>query len=184
MPKAPGATPRKADRSAASRPGPAGQEAVLGLLRTASVLQRFYARLIEPHGLTYQQYNVLRILRAAGSRGLPTLAIRDRMVEQAPGITRLIDKLESEGFVRRERGTPDRRQVFCRITPAGLALLKRLDAPIERANDAALRMLSSAEQRTLSRLLERVRRAHREDASAGEDDGRAEGGSARQRVRG
>ena len=171
MPKAPGAILHKAGRTGPS--SPTGQEAVLGLLRAASVLQRFYARLIEPHGLTYQQYNVLRILRAAGSRGLPTLAIRDRMVEQAPGITRLIDKLESEGFVRRERGTPDRRQVFCRITPAGLALLKRLDAPIDKANDAALRMLTRTEQRTLTRLLDRVRAGHRENA-AGEDDGRSE----------
>jgi DNA-binding MarR family transcriptional regulator len=145
-----------------------GQEAVLALLRTASILQRFYARIIEPHGLTYQQYNVLRILRSAGSRGLPTLAIRDQMVEQAPGITRLIDRLESDGLVRRERGAPDRRQVFCRITPAGLTLLRRLDAPIAEADDAALGMLSATEKRTLTRLLDRVRAAYREERGDGE----------------
>lgn len=137
-----------------------GQEAVLALLCTTSVLQRFYAGVIEPYGLTYQQYNVLRILRGAGGHGLPTLAIRDRMVEQAPGITRLIDKLERAGLVRRERGRPDRRQVFCQITSAGLAVLRRLDAPIDRAHDAALRTLSAAEQRMLVRLLAQVRQGH------------------------
>lgn len=149
-------------------PHSAGQEAVLALLRTASILQRFYARIIEPHGLTYQQYNVLRILRGAGSRGLPTLAIRDQMVEQAPGITRLIDRLEADGLVKRERGAPDRRQVFCRITAPGLTLLRRLDAPIAEADESALGMLSATEKRTLSRLLDRVRAAYREELTDGE----------------
>jgi DNA-binding MarR family transcriptional regulator len=168
MPRSTGAARQEAKRNG---PGHAvGQDAVLALLRTASVLQRFYARIIEPHGLTYQQYNVLRILRDAGARGLPTLAIRDRMIEQAPGITRLIDKLEGQGLVRRQRGAPDRRQVFCRIVPAGLALLKRLDAAIDQADDTALGMLSATEQRALVRLLDRVQAEHRDEGADGELD--------------
>jgi DNA-binding MarR family transcriptional regulator len=162
-----------ASRGNKQRPAHASeQEAVLALLRTASILQRYYARIIEPHGLTYQQYNVLRILRSAGSRGLPTLAIRDQMIEQAPGITRLIDRLEADGLVRRERGAPDRRQVFCRITPAGLTVLRRLDAPITEADEAALGMLSSNEKRTLTRLLDRVRSAYVEERGDGEPKAR------------
>ncbi len=175
MPRAPSAVQHEIKQSKPFQS--AGQEAVLALLRTASVLQRFYARLIEPHGLTSQQYNVLRILRGAGSRGLATLAIRDRMVEQAPGITRLIDKLESEGFVRRQRGTPDRRQVFCTITSAGLALLRRLDPVVDRADDEALGMLSVMEQRTLIRLLDRVRARHQDVEGEAEEKGEQEGES-------
>lgn len=165
MSRSSGDTVREIKQKATQSPG---QDAVLALLRTASILQRFYARIIEPHGLTYQQYNVLRILRSAGSRGLPTLAIRDQMVEQAPGITRLIDRLEADGLVRRERGAPDRRQVFCRITSAGLTLLRRLDAPISEADESALGMLSATEKRTLGRLLDRVRAAYREEREDGD----------------
>ncbi|HXH40516.1 MAG TPA: MarR family transcriptional regulator, partial [Thermoanaerobaculia bacterium] len=99
------------------------QEAAVALLRTADVLRRIIGAVVEPKGITTQQYNVLRILRGAGERGLPTLEIADRMIETTPGITRLVDRLETKKFVVRERCLTDRRQVFCRITPSGLSLL-------------------------------------------------------------
>ena len=80
-----------------------GQEGLLSLLRTADQLKRHVASVVEPCGLTLQQFNVLRILRGAGGRGLPTLDIAERMIEQAPGITRLLDRLERKALVRRER---------------------------------------------------------------------------------
>ncbi|MFP5247340.1 MAG: MarR family winged helix-turn-helix transcriptional regulator, partial [Thermoanaerobaculia bacterium] len=101
------------------------QEAALALLRTADLVRRSIGAVVEPEGITMQQYNVLRILRGAGEKGLPTLEIAERMVEQTPGITRLIDRLETKQLVGRERCPTDRRQVFCRITKEGLALLAR-----------------------------------------------------------
>jgi DNA-binding MarR family transcriptional regulator len=135
----------------------AGHEAFVSILRTAAVVQRHLARVVEGSGVTIQQYNVLRILRGAGTTGLPTLAIRDRMVEEAAGITRLLDKLESSGYVVRERSTPDRRQVLCRITPLGLRLLDALDLPVDRANDTAFAALDDSEKQTLVDLLGAVR---------------------------
>jgi DNA-binding MarR family transcriptional regulator len=124
---------------------------------------------VEPSGITVQQYNVLRILRGAGGAGLPTLAIRDRMIEEAAGITRLLDKLESAGHVVRERSTPDRRQVVCQITPAGLVLLAALDAPMEAMTESAFSTLDDAEKASLAELLGAVRVACRGDApSAGQ----------------
>jgi DNA-binding MarR family transcriptional regulator len=135
----------------------AGHEAVVSILRTAAVVQRHIAQVVETNGITIQQYNVLRILRGAGDGGLPTLAIRDRMIEEAAGITRLLDKLEGTGFVVRERSTPDRRQVVCQITPAGLALLADLDKPVDAVNLTLVRMLDEAERKTLIELLGAVR---------------------------
>lgn len=135
-------------------------EAMVGILRTAAVVQRHLAQVVDASGVTAQQYNVLRILRGAGTEGLPTLAIRDRMIEEAAGITRLLDRLEAAGFVVRERSTPDRRQVLCRITPSGLAVLAALDAPVEEVHEMALANLSVAEQRTLIELLGAIRAAY------------------------
>ena len=132
-------------------------EAVISILRTAALVQRHVSLVVEGSGVTIQQYNVLRILRGAGTVGLPTLAIRDRMIEEAAGITRLLDKLETAGFVVRERSTPDRRQVLCQITPAGLRLLTLLDEPVDAANDYALAMLDEGERQTLVELLAAVR---------------------------
>jgi DNA-binding MarR family transcriptional regulator len=133
------------------------QEASLGLLRTVDVLRRRMAALIEPHGITGQQYNVLRILRGAGSEGLPTLEIAERMIEQAPGITRLLDRLETKGLVHRERCPEDRRQVTCRITSTGLTLLGRLDQVVNEADESVMGGLNVSEQKQLIRLLDRIR---------------------------
>ncbi|MEO6446350.1 MAG: MarR family transcriptional regulator, partial [Gemmatimonadaceae bacterium] len=115
------------------------EEVFLATLRTGALLKRPAAKVVEEHGLSLAQYNVLRILRGAGASGLPTLTIRERMIEEAAGITRLVDKLEGAGLVRRERGaSADRRQVFCRITDAGQALLVRLDPLVNTAVNAVL----------------------------------------------
>jgi MarR family transcriptional regulator, organic hydroperoxide resistance regulator len=132
------------------------EEATVALLRTADLVRRNVASVLEPHGITVQQYNVLRILRGAGERGLPTLEIADRMVEQTPGITRLIDRLELKRFVSRERCLTDRRQVFCRITKEGLALVASLDKPML---DSEIGALGAIEQDDLAQLIELLDRA-------------------------
>src|SRR5260370_14400215 len=123
-----------ADEIKQSRPFPAkGEEAMVALMRTSDLVRRLASDVVEAHGITLQQYNVLRILRGAGDCGLPTLEIAERMVEQTPGITRLVDRLEEKKLAARERCLTDRRQVFCRITPAGLTLLRKLDKPVAEA---------------------------------------------------
>ena len=138
----------------------ARQEGAIAIVRTADVLKRRFSRLIEPHGISGQQYNVLRILRGAHPEPLPVLTIAERMIEQAPGITRLLDRLERKGLVKRERCAHDRRQVLCQITKKGLALLESLDEPIRRADDEALGIISQAELASLIRILDAVREHH------------------------
>lgn len=137
-------------------------EVAVSILRTGALVTRHFGQVVAPEGITIQQYNVLRILRGAGEEGLPTLAIRDRMVHEAPGITRLIDKLEDADLVRRERTSSDRRQVFCYITERGLELLSRLDAPMLDADGIIVEGLSSEDQAELVRLLDKVREGMRE----------------------
>lgn len=133
------------------------QEATIGLMRTADIVRRAVAEIVEPYGITPQQYNVLRILRGAGADGLPTLEIAGRMIEETPGITRLIDRLETKRLVSRERCHRDRRRVFCRITREGLALLGKLDDPIRHADTLALGSMTSKELTQLISLLDRAR---------------------------
>jgi DNA-binding MarR family transcriptional regulator len=91
---------------------------------------------------------------------MPTLVIRDRMIHEAPGITRLIDRLEEAGYVRRERQEADRRQVVCYITADGDEMLSTLDAEVAAADDAAVSMLDPDERAELTRLLDAVRSGH------------------------
>ena len=127
------------------------EEGVVGLFRTAEVVRRALGAVLDERGgITLQQYNVLRILRGAGASGIPTLEIGERMVEQAPGVTRLLDRLEAKKMVRRERCRTDRRQVLCWIEPAGARLLDDLERPMR---DAARRRLAGLDARALETLI-------------------------------
>jgi len=133
------------------------EEGVVALARTADLMRRSLTHVIEPHGITLQQYNVLRILRGAGSDGLPTLEIASRMVERAPGVTRLLDRLEAKAWVRRQRGPRDRRQILCWITPAGLGVLEELDGPMQDGARRFMAPLRGRDLPTFIRLLDELR---------------------------
>ncbi len=132
-------------------------EAFLSLLRTADVARGRFADVFDQEGVTFQQYNVLRILRGAGEAGLPTLEIGARMIERTPGVTRMVDRLEGKGWVSRVRRSEDRRRVWCRITREGLELLARLDAPVDAADAAVFAGMDEAEVEALIHTLDRLR---------------------------
>lgn len=137
------------------------QEATISILRTADVVRRRLASVIEPYGVTYQQYNVLRILRGSHPDPLPTLEIGERLIEQVPGITRLLDRLEEKGLVRRERSADDRRLVHCWITQEALDLLAAMDAEVDQADEESVSGLTAEEAGTIVRLLNVVRDGRR-----------------------
>jgi DNA-binding MarR family transcriptional regulator len=135
-------------------------EAMVGLMRTTDVVRRRLTAALEPHDITLQQYNVLRILRGGGDEGVPTLEVADRMIEQTPGITRLMDRLEAKQLVRRQRCPKDRRQHLCWITPAGRTLLETLDAPLTAVAETSLQALKHQDRIAFIRLLDAIRAAH------------------------
>ncbi len=121
------------------------------------MMRRERSKVIDPLGLTAQQYNVLRILRGAGEQGLPTLGISERMMEHTPGITRLLDKLEAKKLVRRERQTEDRRQVYCWLTAAGKKVLANVDPLVDECVERSLMALDENELGQFITTLDRIR---------------------------
>ena len=134
------------------------QEVAINLLRTTDFLSREGHALFERHGISGQQYNVLRILRGHRETGLPCQKIVAQMITQMPDITRLVDRLEASGFVRRERTEQDRRLVIVHITALGMDLLAELDQPILDLHRGQMKHMTRAELAELSRLLEKLRR--------------------------
>jgi DNA-binding MarR family transcriptional regulator len=125
------------------------EEALLNLWRTANALQDGLEQLLKEHGVSAAQYNVMRILRGAGDDGLCRNEIRDRLVARMPDVTRLLDRLEGMGLVRRERGTEDRRLVTTFLTSAGRKVLNTLDRPVADLHERQLRHLKDHQVRTL-----------------------------------
>ena len=132
-------------------------EALVSLQRTADRLQGRLGDMLKPHGLSPTQYNALRILRGAGDEGRSCSEIAERMINRDPDITRLVDRLERRGLVKRSRDGKDRRVITTRITPTGLDLLRSLDRLIEEFNRKLLGHMGDEQLRTLIKLLEAAR---------------------------
>ena len=134
-----------------------GEEVYLNLLRTGDRLSREVESLLRPLGLSGTQYNVLRILRGAGTQGLTCGETGERMVTHDPDITRLLDRLEKRKLITRSRGVRDRRVVTTRITPQGLRILGKLDKPLVELHRGLFRHMTGRDLKKLSSLLEKVR---------------------------
>ena len=138
-------------------------EAFLNLVRTTELLRREAAELLKPHDLSHAQYNVLRILRGALREDDPLQRARtcgdiaSRLVTYEPDVTRLLDKLERQRMVVRERDGSDRRVVRTRITDHGIAVLAALDEPLAQAHQRRLGRLGEQRLVELIEILEALR---------------------------
>lgn len=135
----------------------AEEEVFLNVARTAEYLNSALAEVMKAADLTLTQYNALRILRGAGAEGLSCSEIGERMVTKESDITRLLDRLESHGFLSRERPETNRRMVIARIAEEGLRVLEELDGPVDETNRRLIGHLGKKNLKTLNALLEAVR---------------------------
>ena len=131
-------------------------KAAVNLLYTSSWLYNINAARLKVHGITPEQYNVLRILRGSHPRALMLADITSRMIDKSSNATRLVEKLRQKGLVRREICESNRRQVDIFATPKGLELLQRID----KDSDSwlgTLRNMSKSEAQELNRILDKLR---------------------------
>jgi DNA-binding MarR family transcriptional regulator len=127
-------------------------EAVVSLMVAAEHLDQAVAPIWERHGITADQYNVLRILRGVHPGGHPRNEVARRMIHRAPDVTRMLDRLVRRGVVARVRNADDRRESIATITKAGLALLDRIDPEVLAVQKAVTATLTEPKLRQLVRL--------------------------------
>jgi DNA-binding MarR family transcriptional regulator len=143
-----------------SRPFPRpSAEAFLSIVRTAAVLEHQIGEVLRPHGITSTQYNVLRILRGAGARGLCGREIAERLVSRVPDVSRLLDRMEELGLLTRERDPGDRRHVTARITQRGLQTIDKATPDLEEVESARFGKLGPSSLQQLIETLQDVRGA-------------------------
>ncbi|HSI88549.1 MAG TPA: MarR family transcriptional regulator [Pyrinomonadaceae bacterium] len=132
------------------------EAAYLWIMSTAEQLKSEIGELFKQKDLTAPQYNVLRILRGAGEAGICGREIGDRMITRDSDITRMLDRLEGRGLIRRVRQTDDRRFVLAFISESGLTTLAELDKPVKEWNKGRLGHLNESELKSLIRLLRKA----------------------------
>ncbi len=133
------------------------EEALLSVFVTQDLLHRHLHKMLRRYDLSLAQYNVLRILRGAGEQGLPLMTIARRMIVRYPNVTRLTDRLETNGWIRRERCTHDRRVVRGFVTVGGLDLLTKINGEIDHLVVHLMRGVQPEGLEELIRVLAAVR---------------------------
>ena len=142
------------------------QELYLNLWRTYDCLKGAEDQVMVRFGVSAQQYNLLRILKATYPESVPTLKLGRRLISRSPDITRMLDRLEENGWIQRERLPTNRRVVQVGLTAAGLEHLEQMSATIIDMHQRQLGHLTDEQQLQLLKLL-KLAREPLEDGSCG-----------------
>lgn len=142
------------DRGSADRLSPAELKAWQGLLRVSARLERVLdADLERSHALSGNDYDVLIQLGLAPRRRLRMTTLAEQVLMSPSGVSRLVDTLEREGLVARERGEDDARSFDVVLTPAGRARLKAANRThLERVRGLFLHRLSDEQLEQLAEI--------------------------------
>ncbi|MEM6347352.1 MAG: MarR family transcriptional regulator [Bacteroidota bacterium] len=129
---------------------------VTNLVFTAGWVQNAFTDELKPFGISAQQYNMLRILKAAGDWVVMS-EVKDGLLEKAPNATRLANKLLLKKLIERQRSEADRRVVYIRISEEGLKLFDEINQQESTVQKALQNNITAEEARLVSDILDRFR---------------------------
>jgi len=138
-----------------SEPGPLGL--FTRITRVGLLVDAFQHRCLDPFGLLFIDYSVLRLLQLAGApyRMSPT-ELSEIVLRSSGGMTQILDRLETAGLVERSSDPSDRRKVVVGLTPDGLRTANRANASYREAREQLLGALSADEIERLDAAVHRL----------------------------
>jgi DNA-binding MarR family transcriptional regulator len=131
-------------------------EALLNLILASNHVRGRMDEVFAGAGLTQAQYNVLRILNGAFPEGYARGEIARRVLDRAPDLTRMIDRLVRRGLVQRGRSGDDGRQSIARITDKGRELLAGMHGRVRTVQRELAKRINARDAAELSRLCEKL----------------------------
>jgi len=137
-------------------PDSASRSAYFALMTAADILGGEFTRLFREHGITSTVFNAMRILIQGPESGQRIGEIGEQLIQRVPDITRLIDRMERDGFVRRARNTEDRRAVIIKLTDAGKRKCESLYFAVSKRHREQLLHMNARELKQLQKLLQKM----------------------------
>jgi MarR family transcriptional regulator, transcriptional regulator for hemolysin len=122
--------------------------------QTSHALQRAFNEELAPQGVTYRQAQVLGCLALEGELSQTDLA--DRMGIEPPTLVGILDRMERDGWIRRDGDKTDRRRKLIQATPAAKPVWSKIVGVAKRVRARASRGMSAAELAQLKKLLTRI----------------------------
>jgi DNA-binding MarR family transcriptional regulator len=140
------------------------------ITRVALLVDAFQHRSLDPLGLLFIDYSILRLLQLAGPpyRMSPT-ELSEIVLRSSGGMTQILDRLETAGLIERSADPSDRRKVVVGLTPDGLRTAERANASYRHAREQLLAELSADEIEQLDSAVHRLLEVLTEDGKVRAD---------------
>jgi len=119
--------------------------------------QEMSSRFRQNYHSSLSRFDVLAHLYEAGKRGLSTTQLARRLLASKGNITRLLDRMEEDGLIRRQPNPSDRRISDIYLSKAGSESFARMAPEHERWSDEIFKALEETEKEALIELLVRIR---------------------------
>ena len=131
-------------------------KALINILYTYGWALERIKNILADHGITHQQFNILRILRGSYPKPLSTLQIRERMLDKMSDTSRIVDRLILKNLAQKTTSSSDHRLVDVLITEKGQDILREIDGGPDIVAEV-MANVSEEEMEELSHLLDKIR---------------------------
>lgn len=123
------------------------------LARTGLFLEALQRECLQPHGLSFNEYSVLRLLQRAPGRALSPKALSQEIVCTSGAMTKLLDRLQRARRIRRRPDPDDRRGVLVELTRTGDAVADAAAASYREGRERVLERLRPRDVASIGRRL-------------------------------
>lgn len=130
-------------------------KSIISLIFHGYILRKKEDEFIKKYGVSFEQFNVLRIINGSERKRLTVKEIAVRMIEKNSNVPRIVDKLEIKNMVTRENDKKDKRVTFVSLANKGVMLLSEIKNPLEDFEQKLIK-LNSEEAALLNKLLEKI----------------------------
>lgn len=131
-------------------------QAGINIQVSSSILLNFVSVILKPYKLTFQQYNVLRILNDDAPNPVSVKKISSKMIDRNSNASRLVDKLVEKKFALRNASPVDKRITHISITEKGHDLVSAANLDLESKFIQRTSLISKDEAKMLNALLEKL----------------------------
>ena len=131
----------------------ANEKVLMGVVRLAEKFKRIHSAVFRKYGLSFPQYNVLRVLEASQGGKNKIGDVGKIMIVPVANLTGIAKRLAKEGFIKKKSDPTDDRVTILEITPKGRNSLKRIQKEKDEWLEALLKNLSDNEKRQLLNLV-------------------------------
>ncbi len=139
------------------------EKVLMAMVRAAEIFKRTHSTIFRNYGLSFPQYNVLRVLDASRNGRNSISEVSRIMLVPGANMTGIAKRLERDGFLVRKSDPSDERVTILEITPKGKRTLKSIEPENERSSEF---MLKGITEEARMELLDKLRKLIRNNMAS------------------